>query len=571
MQLRPYQQDTYNKIHEEWKTHGAVLAVLATGAGKTVLLSRVVNDHVGRVCVIAHRQELVGQLSRTLAQWGIHHRIIAPNAVIRTITATHMQKFGQSFYDPDSHVAVAGVDTITGERGQREFGTFCKQVTLWVIDEAHHVIRSNKWGKAVAMFTHPDCKGLGVTATPQRTDGQGLGRHADGVFNTMIVGAQTRWLINNKFLTEYQVVVPLNLPSFDSLEPSKTTGDFKDREVARAVAESDLVIPKTSDGKNHIVGGIVENYQKFIKGESCIVFAPSVEICTEIEQQFGTVGIKAKALSAKTPDSERVSVDAQFRRGEIQVLINVALFDEGYDVPGLLWVLDAYPTMSFGRFSQRFGRMLRLMEGKQYGGYLDSAGNIARHGLPDKPRSWTLDRREKRASKTSDAEPVRTCLNEDCCRTFSRLKRVCPYCFTEVPPPAGRSAPEFVDGDLTMLDSATLARMRGETDEVFNSDEVLNKYRKELQDKHTPYKYQLAHVKRKAAKLFDREEAQRGLRDIMAQWAGYRRASGLNDNEIYRDFWFKFQIDWESAQSVYYDGALKLMGQLTEDMLSYGY
>lgn len=569
MELRPYQKKLYDDTFSTWDSGAKnILAVMATGAGKSVFLSEVTKNYPGRTCVIAHREELVSQLSLTLARNGVRHRLICPNKVIKSVVALHMRELSESFYDSSSNVGVAGVDTLTSKRGVRDFSDWCKSISLWIIDEAHHVLRKNKWGKAVSMFSNTQCKGLGVTATPRRTDGAGLGSHADGVFDKMLVGAQTRWLINNGYLTEYQIAVPTSSLDLSKVRVSDATGDFNKNDVEQAVAESPLVVPKNSE----IIGDIVGNYQRFIKGASCIVFAPGTKTCHELEKQFVQVGIRAKALDSNTPDADRVAINTQFKNGDLQVLINVALFDEGYDVPSLMWVLDAYPTNSFGRYSQRFGRMLRLMGGKALGGYLDLAGNVARHnGPPDKPQQWSLDRRDKRAkSDNTDAEPIRVCANNDCRRTFPRIKKICPYCGEPVPIPTQRDDPEFVDGDITLLDAETLAKMRGDVDEVYSDvDEKINAYRTELQNKHMPKIGVMGHVKRLANKLLDRQDIQRGLREIMAQWAGFRRHQGYSDDEIFKDFYFRYQIDWLSAQSLYYDDAVKLSEKLTTDIIEW--
>ena len=169
MELRPYQAELERAIQQVWAggTSNA-LAVLPTGGGKTVLFSYIKHHHAGHSIAIAHRQELVEQISLALAREGLKHQIIAPQPVVKQCIARHMQELGHTLYDPRATTAVAGVDTLL-RRKNIDWAKF----TLWVMDEAHHVLTDNKWGKAVALMPH--AKGLGVTATPVRADGRGLG------------------------------------------------------------------------------------------------------------------------------------------------------------------------------------------------------------------------------------------------------------------------------------------------------------------------------------------------------------------------------------------------------------
>ena len=203
--LRPYQAKAKQYIYDAWDQGFVnVLAVLPTGAGKTVLFSDIIHDHRGASCAIAHRQELVSQISLALARDKVRHRIIGPKSVVKLCVNLHMLELGASYYDPSSTCAVAGVDTLV-RRGD-ELNGWLESVTLCVQDEAHHVLESNKWGTAFKMF--PNAKGLGVTATPLRADGKGLGRHVDGLFDTMVEGPGMRDLIEMGFLTEYRVFAP---------------------------------------------------------------------------------------------------------------------------------------------------------------------------------------------------------------------------------------------------------------------------------------------------------------------------------------------------------------------------
>lgn len=573
--LRPYQLKLYNDVQNEWEKGARnVLAVLPTGGGKTRILSAIVRDHNGASCVIAHRQELVSQISMALARNGVRHRIIGPNKLIRMVVQQHMIELKASFYDPNARTSVAGVDTLV-RRGD-ELKRYLPTVTLWVQDEAHHVLKANKWGKAAGMF--PNARGLGVTATPCRADGAGLGRHVDGLMDAMIIGPTMRQLIDDGFLTEYRIFAPpSDLASrMGNVKISATTNDFNVNQVRDAVEHSSLVdVP--DDGTKRIVGDVVQTYLNKFKGMLSVVFVPSVVSAEKLEAQFIASGITAKSLNGNTDDEVRISSIRKFARRELMVLINVALFDEGFDLPAIEVVQDAYPTNSYGRFCQRFGRMLRLMDGKEFGIYSDHAGNVARHGLPDAKREWSLDRREKRGSGEAE-NTTRTCVDhkvegvvtaQGCYSVFERFLKVCPFCGLEIrtPTPAERTGPEHVDGDLFELDADTLAAMRGEVAKVDRPiDEAVAEYRADLMRKHTPAIGVMAHTKRFAVKLEAQQTAICALREIMAIWAGHYRAAGRDDSEIFRRFYLRYGVDWLSAQALSVEAALTLGERVAMDI-----
>jgi superfamily II DNA or RNA helicase len=200
------------------------------------------------------------------------------------------------------------------------------------------------------------------------------------------------------------------------------------------------------------------------------------------------------------------------------------LFGEGFDLPAIEVVSMARPTQSYSLFAQQFGRALRILEGKAVAIIIDHVGNVVqRHGLPDKPRVWTLDGRERRSSGPSDAIPVTTCVNTDpvCTAVYERVHPCCPYCGFK-PEPASRSAPAFVDGDLCELDAATLAAMRGEIERVDGPFQA---------PRGQPIIGQMAGAKRHR----QTQEAQAALRAGLAAFAPARRAANIDPVEVLRD------------------------------------
>ena len=548
--LRPYQAKARADILEAWDSgHDNVLSVLPTGAGKTVLFSDIIRGHVGASCAIAHRQELVSQISLALARDKVRHRIIGPKSIVKLCVNLHMMEVGASYYDPSSICAVAGVDTLVRRGG--ELVDWLNSVTLCVQDEAHHVLKANKWGTAFGMF--PNAKGLGVTATPLRADGRGLGRHVDGLFDTMIEGPGMRDLIDMEYLTEYRVFAP---PS-DFVRPGAdevgTTGDISQAKNTAAVR------------KSHIVGDVVAHYLRIAPGKLGVTFTESVETAKDIAARFNAASVPAAVVSAKTPDAERIAVLRRFKNRELLQLINVDLFGEGFDLPAIEVVSMARATESYALFVQQFGRALRLLDGKKFALIIDHVGNVLRHGLPDAPREWTLDRREKRSkSKPADGIPVRSCLGKDpvtgiiCASVYERIYRACPYC-GHVPEPSDRSGPEQVDGDLVELAAETLAALRGDVERV---DMPAEDYRHELAKKYTPLVGQLAGVKRHVVN----QKAQRALRESIAWWAGHQRAQDRGDSESYRRFYFKFGTDVLTAQTLKAVDADELAGRINQHL-----
>lgn len=548
--LRPYQQELKGEIYHHWNNHphSNVLAVLATGAGKTVLFSSIIADNSGATCAVAHRQELVSQISLSLARNKVRHRIIGPTNVVKMIVRLHMEETGHSYYDPSSRHAVAGVDTLVRRGDQLE--NWLPTVKLWVMDEAHHVLRDNKWGKATEMFRN--ARGLGVTATPCRADGYGLGSHADGVFDVMKIGPSMRDLIEMKFLTEYRIFAPPSTFHREDVPVSQTTGDFNLDKMRKSVSTSSLV----SHDEKTITGDVVAHYIKLAKGKLGVTFVPDLEAAAEVCKQFNDAGVPAAILSSKMSDLERAQVLRQFKNREILQLVNVDILGEGFDCPAIEVVSFARPTESFSLYCQQFGRALRLLAGKTHALIIDHVGNVMRHGLPDAPREWSLDRRERRTGK-SEPSTIRVCTA--CTAVYERYLDACPDCGEPVPKPAVRSGPEYVDGDLLELDAETLAQMRAE---VVGARETPEAMRDRLTDMGVPQLGVLANIKRQKERIDELLQ----LDVTLAKWAGYRRAEGLSDSEIFRKFFITFGIDWLSSQSLKKGEALKLKEKVENGM-----
>lgn len=529
IQLRDYQQELYNKVNAAWNAgHQNVLAVSATGSGKTVVMSAITRDNSkDHVVVIAHRGELVNQISSTLAVAGVRNQIIASKSTIKDTVNSHVRKTGKSYYDPNSKVIVASVATLLKKAATMQ--PLFNRVKLWLIDECHHVVEDNQWGKASKLF--PNAKGLGVTATPTRADGKGLGRDSDGVFDVIVQGPPMRWLIDNGFLTDYKIYCPPNDLDLSKVTISKSSGDYVTKQVDDAVK------------KSHMMGDVVDHYLRLVPGKQAIVFYTSVAVAEEAAIKFQNAGVKAVCVHGGTSDHLRTSQLLQFENREIQVLTNVDLFGEGFDVPAIEVVIMARPTESYGLYSQMFGRALRTLEGKENAIIIDHVGNVLRHNLPDREVDWTLDRREKRGSSKSikDAIPLKTCT--ECLAPYEAIYKICPHCGA-VDEPKGRSSLKEVEGDLTELDSEVLAALRGEIKRI--DDDAQNVMTKMKFAGVSPHIVGAA-----ARKHWDRQQAQMELRNSMANWAGIRRHDhGETNDVIMKRFYYTFGIDMGTAQTL---------------------
>lgn len=537
--LRGFQQTLANDVDEQYLGGAmAVMMQLSTGGGKTVVMGDFAKRHIANPwnvrlpggCSIAHRGELLGQMSMQLAREEVPHGLIASDKVIKGIVAAHVEEFGRTYYNARSPWKVASVDTIT----KRDLGSWPATVGMAHIDEAHHVLRDNKWGKAAALFDH--ARFLLPTATPIRADRKGLGAHADGIADALVEGPAMRDLINNGYLTDYKVYcIPPSDLSLDGVKIS-AGGDFNPEQLREAVHKS-----------KRIVGDVVDTYCKYAMGRLGVTFAVDIEACRELVDAFNRAGVPAAMLTGDDSEEHRRNTIRKFKNREIWQLVNVGLFDEGFDLPAIECVSMAAPTMSFAKYAQMWGRALRLMiskilaaawdsytpaqrlqfikdSGKPFAYIFDHVGNFYLHkGPPDKPRIWTLDAGGKRGSGVNDGIPMRVCLNPVCAFPYERIYSCCPYCGTAAPPPAERGGPAQVDGDILEIDPALLAQYRGEIQTI---DRAIHG---------APLYITKAHMQRQAA--------QYRLRETLAHWYNSTAQAGDDDRTNFKRFWFTFGMD----------------------------
>lgn len=543
--MRPYQQDAIDNVYANWAVGKRfVVLVMPTGSGKASVLCEIARIEAARgqrVLITAHRSELISQLSNTLARNELRHNIIAAHSTIKYSIRLHMEDHGRTYYDPSAKITVASVQSVKQQHID-ELKAYRDKLTI-IGDEFHHYTRDSKtWGGVFTPLDDAGARGLGLTATPCRADGKGLSRETDGYGDALVIGPGMRDLIEMGFLVDYKIYCPPSDLHLDRVKVSTTTGDYAEKELKEEI------------GKSHIVGDIVQHWLKFTPGKRGVTFTVGVDMAEEVADAYRAKGVPAVAVSGRMKDSERIQALRDIASGKVLQIVNDSVLTEGTDVSSLEVVSFARPTQSYALFCQMFGRGTRTSPdtGKTHLTVIDAVSNVMRHGLPDAPREWSLDRRERRTGK-SEPSTVRVCTA--CAAVYERFLDACPDCGEPVPKPADRSGPMQVDGDLYELDPDVLAQMRNE---VVGARETPEAMRDRMTAMHVPPAGVMANVKRQKERLDELVK-----NDIlMAQWAGHRRAEGLSDSEIFRKFFITFNIDWLSAQSLKKDEALKLREKL---------
>jgi superfamily II DNA or RNA helicase len=415
MQLRPYQQQAIADLRLALRSGvRAPLLVAPTGMGKTVIFSAITQAAASRgrhVLILVHRRELIRQASAKLNQAGVTHGIIAAG-----------------FKPSDHSVQVASVQTLARRLERQHW-----HPDLIVIDEAHHAI-AGTWAKVISHW--PDSFLLGVTATPIRQDGRGLG----AMFSKLVLGPSTADLMAAGYLTPVKIYAP---PQVADLSGIRTrAGDYANDQAAAAMT------------RPTVTGDAISHYQRIAAGQPAIAFCCNVNHATTVCDAFNAAGISAATLLGNTTD--RDALVARFAAGELQVLVTVDVVSEGFDCPGAAVAILLRPTQSEGLYLQQVGRVLRPAPGKAAAIILDHVGNVHRHGFPDDVRPWTLDDARQRTGKGGPPAPsVRTC--ETCFAAFAP-QPICPVCGT----PSKLSTRELKQqaGQLEELAREAVARAR---------------------------------------------------------------------------------------------------------------
>jgi DNA repair protein RadD len=270
-----------------------------------------------------------------------------------------------------------------------------------IVDEAHHVTQSNTWGKVIQRY--PEALLLGVTATPVRMDGRGLGNS----FDTLVIGPSTKDLTDQGYLVPARVLAPPD--QIDTRGLKTLRGDFDK--------------PALAGRARTITGNVVDHYRKHCDGLLAIAFCVSRDHAAQAAFVFNQAGIPSEVLDGSLAEVDQAGAVARFKRRQTMVLFTVDLVSEGFDCPGIEAAILLRPTQSPGLYLQQVGRSLRLAPGKSQAIILDHAGNCFRHGLPAQERKWELT---KDRIKMAKAIPLTTC--GQCYAVAKKSARQCPVC-----------------------------------------------------------------------------------------------------------------------------------------------
>ncbi len=557
--LRDYQNKLNNKISTAYaQGHRIVMPVLPTGGGKTILFAHRIKDFRGISLAMAHRAELISQVSLTLARSDIPHRILGPDTLVKRCAKLHMLDLNRHYVNSTANVICGSVQTLDHKAFSTRYPVFSNMlgnVGQWICDEGHHLLKGNAWGRVIAKM--PQAIGLAPTATPERADGKGLGAHADGLIDCMVEGPSQRDLIDWGYLSDYEIYAPDPALFLDDVEISATTGDYNVTQLRNAAHTQ----------KAKLVGDLVSHYQRWAPGKLTICFVPDLQSADSVCRGFVTAGISAVVISSKTDPIFRAQIMAKFAKGEYRVVVNVDILGEGVDVPAVECILMGRPTASFGLFNQQAGRALRIMEGKERAIIIDAVGNVARHArvveysdgrvLIDLSRgSWSLDSRTGRSGRGNDPDELKLMRCAMCTKPYPGSSHICPSCgYNNAPEPNKRNI-ENVDGDLTLLSPEHLLLMRGELDTHIDNY-ALAAAKCERSPK-IAYQHNV--------NMMNAKNAQQAIRNAILYFGGFHESLGRNRAETFRRFYKRYGLDVITAQGLPFKEAEILTQRICEDL-----
>lgn len=436
LSLRPYQDSGLDEIRLEFKNgKRRPLYVLPTGGGKTVCYAAIAEGAAARgkrVLILEHRKELIRQASVALARLGLRHQVVIPDAKMAGIRKAHTKAVGMPMLDPRGHVAVASVQTLAVRmEWLEEFDP-----DIIIIDEAHHAV-AGTWARIIAAC--PRALLLGVTATPVRTNGQGLG----DVFDVMVLGPTMKELIADGYLLPPRVVAP---PLKVDLSKVRRRGGDLD-----ADAQADLLM-----ANKEITGDAIEHYNTLAPGRPAIVFCANLKHAEAVAADFRAAGWRFEVIHGDMLDTERDELIEKLADGRLHGLVNKDLISEGTDIPVAEVCIMLRLTESEAWYLQATGRVLRPVyadgfdlselagrlaaieaSGKHYGLVVDHVGNSGRfvngqflpkHGLPHDDRDWSLQGRKKKKRKAANDDEVVSIQQCPECYAVHDPMPACPAC-----------------------------------------------------------------------------------------------------------------------------------------------
>ena len=353
IKLFDYQEDMKERIEKALRLHRSVMAQMPTGTGKTYLLTAVIDSFVSnnpmeKVWIVAHRRELVSQIDETVRKF---HSYFASNtsSLLSSVKAMSIQWLMRHY------------DEIEEEPG------------MIVIDEAHHAL-AKTYKEMWERF--PNAKFLGLTATPCRLNGKGF----TDLFDILVQSWSVPEFISKGRLATYDFVSiksdGMTQRLIDSLQKRGADGDYQNKEM-------DMLLNKKPS-----IERLYQSLEEFGKDRKGIVYAINISHAQKITKLYQEHGVKAIAIDSKTPATERQQDIEAFKKGDIQVLVNVDIFSEGFDCPDVEFVQLARPTLSLAKYLQMVGRGLRVAKGKKNCVIIDNVGLYRVFGLPSQVWNW---------------------------------------------------------------------------------------------------------------------------------------------------------------------------------------
>lgn len=414
MELRDYQQQCVDGLRAAFKQgNRRVLLVAPTGAGKTVMFSHLtqrLTERGNRVLLLAHRDFLLDQIAGTLARFDIPHGFIAAK---RKPQLCHLAQ-------------VAGVHTLKSRTAKLAW-----QPDWIICDEAHHAT-AGSWNAILGAY--PAARVVGVTATPQRLDGKGLGE----VFEKMVLGPRVQDLIDRGFLSRVKYYSPATV-STEGLHTRM--GDFVQSEIEQAV------------NTRGVTGHAVDWYRKACDGAPAIAFCASIAHSENVAEGFRDAGYRWQALHSKMSHADNQAAIQKLASGELHGVSSCDIISEGFDVPVVTAAILLRPTKSLGLHLQQIGRVLRPAPGKERAIVIDHVGNVAHckagvwslnHGRAEDDREWSLDGAKQGEKREAT---VKRC--PECFAMIPGGCTVCPECGSQLEKTRGKLAQ--IDGNLEEL------------------------------------------------------------------------------------------------------------------------
>ena len=353
IKLFDYQEDMKERIEKALRLHRSVMAQMPTGTGKTYLLTAVIDSFVSnnpkeKVWIVAHRRELVSQIDETVRKF---HSYSASNtsSLLSSVKAMSIQWLMRHY------------DEIEEEPG------------MIVIDEAHHAL-AKTYKEMWERF--PKAKFLGLTATPCRLNGKGF----TDLFDVLVQSWAVPEFISKGRLATYDFVSiksdGVTQRLIDSLQKRGADGDYQNKEM-------DMLLNKKLS-----IERLYRSLEEYGKDRKGIVYAINISHAQKITKLYQEHGVKVIAIDSKTPATERQQDIEAFKKGDIQVLVNVDIFSEGFDCPDVEFVQLARPTLSLAKYLQMVGRGLRTAKGKKNCVIIDNVGLYRVFGLPSQVWNW---------------------------------------------------------------------------------------------------------------------------------------------------------------------------------------